>query len=319
MDPNITNYLHQLTLGVMQTFQNMAVLPLLTPINGSPEYITLKESLEAKLTTITEVDQSGSVPELRVINTSEQFILLLDGEELMGAKQNRVLNTSILLRKSSETIIPVSCTEQGRWAYTSAAFAHSGTIMSHSVRSSKLGTVTSSLRRRRGHTSDQGRVWSEISRMHNEARTSSPTGALRDVYTAKSEDLKAYSQAFEVVPEQQGSLVFINGEVVGFDIVSRQAAYEMIHLQLIKSYAMDAVLQKTDQVETPAVNKSVQFLQETLNCNESRFDAVGQGYDYRFEGTEVVGSALVCEEKVIHMAFFKVDENEPDSFLKGQG
>jgi hypothetical protein len=64
-------------------------------------------------------------------------VLLLDGEELAGAKQNRVLNTTILLQENSETIIPVSCTEQGRWAYATMEFSESGNIMNRSVRSKK--------------------------------------------------------------------------------------------------------------------------------------------------------------------------------------
>jgi len=57
------------------------------------------------------------VPELKVISQSDRPILLLDGEELVGAKQNRVLNTTILLREKAETNIQVSCVEQGRWSY----------------------------------------------------------------------------------------------------------------------------------------------------------------------------------------------------------
>jgi len=43
------------------------------------------------------------VPELLVINQGERAVLLVDGEELVGAKQNRVLNTSVLVRGKSET------------------------------------------------------------------------------------------------------------------------------------------------------------------------------------------------------------------------
>ena len=52
----------------------------------------------------TEIDPSGSVPEIMVINKSAQSIFLIDGEELMGAKQNRVLNTSILLKKKAKAL-----------------------------------------------------------------------------------------------------------------------------------------------------------------------------------------------------------------------
>ena len=98
MNPTITTYLSELHLGSMQSFQNMDVIPIFVTHNGGPEYITLKDALDKNFITITELSQSGSVPELKVINKSAHLILLIDGEELIGAKQNRVLNTSVLLR-----------------------------------------------------------------------------------------------------------------------------------------------------------------------------------------------------------------------------
>ncbi len=310
MNTIIVRYLYRLRLGQMQTFKNMSILPLFTSINGGPDYITLQGALADKLITITELDQSGSVPELKVVNDSDQQVLLLDGEELTGAKQNRVLNTTILFRKRSATTIPVSCTEQGRWAYTSAEFAYSGAMMAYRSRSSKSASVSSSLRAGQGHSSDQGRVWAEISTLHAQAGTSSPTGAMRDIYSAKTETLNAYVNAFDPVPQQCGCMVYINGQVIGFDIVSREVAYKTIHPQLVQSYALDALLQNEEEAVQPSENAAVTFLKNTLRCKEEQFEAVSQGVDYRLTGAGITGSALVCDEYVIHMSFFKMDQNE---------
>jgi hypothetical protein len=43
--------------------------------------------------------------------------LLLDGEQLVGAKQNRIPNMIVLVAAQTEVTIPVSCVEQGRWGY----------------------------------------------------------------------------------------------------------------------------------------------------------------------------------------------------------
>jgi hypothetical protein len=69
-------------------------------------------------------------------------VLLLDGEELAGAKQNRVLNTTILLPEKSETVVPVSCTEANRWSYLSALFEESGEVMSAQIRAAKVHSVS---------------------------------------------------------------------------------------------------------------------------------------------------------------------------------
>ena len=73
----------------------MSVAPLvgMTEEKG-PEYLTMTEALADDLLEVTEIDHGGNVPNLRVRNLCDKQVLLLDGEELMGAKQNRVLNTT---------------------------------------------------------------------------------------------------------------------------------------------------------------------------------------------------------------------------------
>ena len=63
---------------------------------------------------VTEVSQGGSVPDLRLINKSANKLLAVDGEELIGAKQNRIVNATFLIAANTEIIIPVSGVEQGR-------------------------------------------------------------------------------------------------------------------------------------------------------------------------------------------------------------
>ena len=109
-----------LQLGERQVHGPLAVFPLrLREDAGGPRYVTLRQAIEAGQAVITEVSEGGSVPELRVVNKGDARILVLDGEELRGAKQNRVLNTTILIGKHSSLVVPVSCTEQGRWSYAS--------------------------------------------------------------------------------------------------------------------------------------------------------------------------------------------------------
>jgi hypothetical protein len=288
----------------------MGVIPLFTSIDQSPQYLTLKEALEKRLLTITEVSQSGSVPELKVVNKAEIPVLLLDGEELAGAKQNRVLNTTILLKENSETIIPVSCTEQGRWAYATPAFAESGNIMSHNLRVKKASSVLQTLKGSMSYRGNQGEVWDGIASCRRAANVDSQTGAMRDIFESKENDLKGYLDAFQYVPHQKGIFVMVNGKVAGFDILSLSSAYEIIHPKLVKSYAMDALLQKKKKADETSVDQAKSFIKEATKCEEKKYESVGHGRDHRFEGKTVVGSSLVYREKVIHMAFFRADESE---------
>ncbi|OQY54527.1 MAG: hypothetical protein DRR08_31005 [Candidatus Parabeggiatoa sp. nov. 2] len=317
MDPIINKYLESLELGELKVFKNMAIVPLFAPADEGPEYLTMQEALDKQLLEITEVSESGSVPDLKVTNSADQYVLLLDGEELMGAKQNRVLTTTILLKPQSETVIPVSCTEQGRWAYSSREFSSSGHMMSKDVRLSQMGSVHESLRLKRGHRSDQGAVWGDIRKLSADAEVASPTSAMRDVYESKADALAEYQKAFESQPKQHGMLVFINGEIVGFDIVSRASAYQKLQPKLLKSYAIDAMFLQTEQTDTPSIDDAKAFLVLAKNGMAQLYPSVGHGDDYRVDEKTMVGSALVAEKSVIHVAFFRVAENDNGEKMAG--
>lgn len=306
MDNIISSFLSIIQLGRAQSFNNMVVFPLLIDSYSSPKYMVLKDAIDKGLIIVTEVGEGGSVPELKVRNNANEPVLLLDGEELSGGKQNRVLNTSILLQKNSETVIPVSCTEQGRWHYTSREFQESSVVVSPGLRAVKASTVTSSLDRDMSYRSDQGAIWDEIHEMAMEAGVSSPTGAFRDVVLSSQEHLKDYVEAFKPVARQRGLIVLINGKVRGMDILSRESAYNALHQKLVQSYAMDAMLMQDKKSSKATRAKAKAFLKKALACEEKRYKSVGLGWDYRFLSKVTVGSALVYRKKVIHMAFFDV-------------
>ena len=110
----VYDYLNHLKLDDKQSYKNMAVFPLLCEKETACDYLLLDEALEADLIVITEVDESGTVPERKVENRSEKNLLILDGEELVGAKQNRIVNVTILIAAHATLTIPVTCVEQGR-------------------------------------------------------------------------------------------------------------------------------------------------------------------------------------------------------------
>jgi len=317
METLIADYLSKLEFGELQSFKNMGVIPLLTSINHSPKYLTLKQALEKKLLKVKEVDEGGSVPELKVINKAKVSVLLLDGEELVGAKQNRVINTTILLKKESETIIPVSCTEQGRWSYVSEEFADSGTVLSPRMRTVKAASVSASLNTSQRYESDQSAVWDEIEDLSERAQSRSATGAMRHVYQSRAKVLDKYLETFKYVPHQKGLCVIINGETVGFDVLSLEKVYEALHPKLVKSYAMDAILADKQKSKIFSLDKTKAFIEKAGRCQEKKYKSLGQGTDHRFEGKAILDSALLYRKKVIHMAFFKTTESSKTGRMSG--
>ncbi len=310
MEAIVKGSIEGIKFGELQVHGHVAVLPIISSNGPGPDYLTMREAMEGRSLTVTEIAEGGSVPELKVINQGEKPVLLLDGEELSGAKQNRVLNTTILLKEKSETVIPVSCTEQGRWGYQEAHFSESGHIMSARLRSVKNASVHENLMSMHSFRSDQGKVWDEIAIQARRNKQSPVTGAMKDVLEAKRQDLDEFLEHFPLAENQNGLLVLVNGKVVGLDRVSKSSAFAIIHPKLIRSYVMDALTEKPkESSETPA-SRAESFLEKVLQCAESRFDSVGYGQDFRYEGKRIVGSALVHDSAVVHMAFFQVTEAE---------
>lgn len=312
MEKIITDYLATIALEESQSYKNITVFPLFSDKNHGPEYLTLKEALALGVLTITEISEGGSVPQLKAINKGDLPILLLDGEELAGAKQNRVLNTTILLKERSETFIPVSCTEQGRWSYKSREFEDSDLIMAQKLRYKNIRSVAFNLKSSHEFRGNQSEVWDHVEEMQNDAGIHSSTNAMKDVYESRQDDLDEYLRAFPHLPGQRGILVFINGKATGLDMVSLESACAVLIPKLVKSYAIDAYLEAKVKERTYEVSQdnALSFLRRAMDCNEELYPSIGHGTDYRFEGRSVVGSALVFKDTVIHTAFFRATESE---------
>jgi hypothetical protein len=268
-----------------------------------PRYITLRQALGEGRAVITEVSEGGSVPELRVVNEGDARILVLDGEELRGAKQNRVLSTTILIDRHSTLVVPVSCTEQGRWAYASREFAESEILAERQVRFSMRSSTHATMRSGAPVHADQGAVWSEVQGLHRKHGTHSGTDAMRDAYEGRRRDLDGLLAAFPLVDGQNGILVLHGARVVGLDFVSRAPQYAELHDKLLRSYAFEALVRGGEPGDRPVAEA---FLERVATLVGERFKSPGLGWDVRFEGQGVLGSVLVYRGRAVHAAFFDV-------------
>jgi hypothetical protein len=316
MDTIVSARLAEIEIGDPQTHENMTVFPLFHKTTAGPDYLTLEEALGGDVgVSIEEVSEGGSVPDIKVVNKSPYAVLLLDGEEVAGAKQNRLINTSILIRTMSEVSIPVSCSESGRWFYRSRRFSSSGHVSPHYLRARKSRSVSDHLKQRKGYYSDQGMVWESISQMHGAAGTSSDTSAMKDMYDQKARDLDGYLDAFGCLPEQRGCAVCIGGEVVAVETMSRDDAYGKMHRKILESHAIEASWEKKRGDARPDHEAVESFLRGAKACSETRYESVGEGYDFRYHGNGFVGSALVVGDCVVHSTLFHLrgEDHRPES------
>jgi hypothetical protein len=93
----------------------LALFPVFSTSPAAPHYLTGPEADTGKLLTVGELEDGASVPTLLVENHGTEPVLLVEGETLVGARQNRTLNVSVLVGAGTKIEIPVVCVEAGRW------------------------------------------------------------------------------------------------------------------------------------------------------------------------------------------------------------
>jgi hypothetical protein len=248
----------------------------------------------------------GSVPELKLTNDADQPVLLLDGEELVGAKQNRILNVTVLAGANSTIVIPVSCVEAGRWHHLSAEFAPSDRTHFATGRAAKAASVSESLRRDRSRRSDQAAVWEDIALKAERMGAASPTAAAAAMYEQNRPRLEDFVAAFTPVEGQVGALFAVNGSPWGMDLFDSPATLGKTLPKLVRSYALDAIDVATDKTMPVLEQEALRLVADAMAARVDRFPAVALGEDLRLASPTLTGGALAVDGKVVHLCAFRL-------------
>jgi hypothetical protein len=311
MKKQISDYLSHITMGAEQRYRNMVVFPLLSDQESAVDYLLLDAALNANLVLITEVGEGGSVPELRVENRSDKKLLILDGEELVGAKQNRIVNVTLLIAAHASLTIPVSCVEQGRWSYRSKHFMSEERVMPPRMRMRKSTAVYNSLQTRGKFEGNQGETWNLIQDKLAMLKVNSETAALSDAYKQEHGSIDAYLKHFTGQDRQIGMLVMINNRVIGCDCFARHDTLQKVFPKLVKSYVLDAIEVQEDSKETLTANlQASAFIDDVGKCPLEERPSLSLGTDVRLMSQTVIGSALSLGDEIMHLTAFARDDRD---------
>ena len=99
-----------------QKYKNMEVIPVRINSSSNKDYLTLRRGISAGFVEVTECEIS-TVGTVLARNNANIPLVLIDGDEILGAKQNRIMNSSLIVPPKTTLPVSVSCTEQGRWHY----------------------------------------------------------------------------------------------------------------------------------------------------------------------------------------------------------
>lgn len=292
-----------LSIGKPTHFAGLTAFPLTSELRSTARYLLLEEGLRAGLVSVREVDKGGSVPSLAVENRSDSDVLIVDGEELVGAKQNRIANLTLLVPAERTTTIPVSCVEAGRWGYSRPDFAVTERVQYSRGRAQRLHSVQASMRTTGTRRSDQGAVWDSVREKAARMEADSPTEAMSEIYERHGATLDDYVEKLSLEPGQTGAVFVFGRRRFGLDLFDRHETLAAFFPKLVRSYAIDAM--ERPEEGRPADRRTARgFIERLRRGAYDAHPAVALGHDVGVVARGAIAGALVHGEVALHLTAF---------------
>lgn len=296
-DPSLAmrSILDDLLLGALRDIGGgLLVAPLVAP--GRTVDADLLEDARHEL---TELSDAGVVNAIRVRNLGDRPLLLLDGEEVVGAKQNRIFNASFLVPQGRTVEVPVSCVEQGRWERRSATFAPASRTVSTSIRSSKLRRVTTSALRTSTYDAGQRAVWQDVDAHLRQTATLSPTSAYADAVASTARRTAERMPALAPRRDQLGHIALRGGRLQCIELLGSAALYARAWPKLARGLLADPDSKPGDAGRAHELASAALAALRGLSF-ESR-PAPGGGQTLHVDTAALVAGALMHEGAVYHL------------------
>ncbi|MBI3945491.1 MAG: hypothetical protein HY321_06215 [Armatimonadetes bacterium] len=287
------------SVGEASRYRNLTLFPVrLRRTQDDTPYVTLDEALKRGSLVITEL-ASADVNRVRVRNRSSDYVFLLAGEIIAGAKQDRMVEDDLLLPPHSpEIALGVFCTEQGRWSGRSTTFEASGVA------------VHNRLRQVAKESRSQSRVWEEVTEKAGSLRAARPeTSAARRVYSQSevqsrarpyADNLEGFARRY---PDTVGVVAVAGGEIIVADVFCNPSLFRKLWPKLLESYVLDAI-DRSDASGRVDRYEAERFLENARRAAIVERSTPGTGDLYDLRASRVYGSALVRRDAVVHIDLF---------------
>lgn len=277
--------------------EKLQVFTIHTPRIFPKPMVELSQALTSNLVEVKEVDAAGSVQELYVCNHSENYLLIYEGSLLRKAKQNRVVNATLLVLPLSKTVIPASCVERCRWKYSSPTFENPTFEKSPCDAPQFLRkSIRSEISSTRSLKGSQSRVWKEIDDYAISKMVHSASSDFDDLYHRSAKTEMLFPLGLNL-PATEGILLQAMGEG-SMDFVASESAFAGVLPRLIAGYELPAKERKSTFLDNPGKILAKRIANGSIMTQPS----AGSGTDIRIETSDDHISALVAEGEVVAMS-----------------
>lgn len=304
----LNEFVAGLKFGEPQKFGRLTIRPIISETDLLLPFLTLEEALAKDVLEVTEISEAGSVIDLLVKNTGDTDVILIEGEILEGAKQNRMVNATTIVPAESEIVLPVTCVERGRWSYRSRKFSSGGYVAYPKMRKASHEAVRESVRRDASRRSDQGQVWGDIAAKMDRMKIKSETEAATDI---EDQVMRCVASTYKEsvfdkirhIDRQVGYLAYIDDGFAGGDIFGSAELCGRQVDKLTRGYLMDT---EDLGANFPVISDS-ELLEGLESAEFTEHPSVGKGVELRFQNGKIQGACSIVDEMVSHVTVFPVE------------
>jgi hypothetical protein len=244
---------------------------------------------------------------LEARNRGTRRVLIVEGDHVLGAKQNRMLTSSALVGARSKVEVPASCVEQGRWQGPTEQFAGlAATMVPASLRRIAKQSVTASVLHRGPRVADQQRIWSTIADQQRRLSVSSATRALSQTFAERAPELEAVSTRLPYVGGAVGLAIGVGAELVSVDVFDHPDTCAHYWSRLIEGAALDCLSARPkDRAFGSLPEQLEQVLASARDGAWEAVAAVGEGEELRAAfaygtGEQGAASVLRLDGRLVH-------------------
>jgi hypothetical protein len=235
----VVGFLRELQLGEPWRDGSLEIVPLLVDRNPCEVGVLLtSQAVGRGVLEIVERGEGGVVQQLLARNSGELPVAVLEGDTLVGCKQNRVVGHSLVIGPGCSAAVPVGCMERGRWSRGSKRFEVGDLKISPSMRAATNREMKEARAVGRECRLDQSRLWEQVESELCASGVRSRTSDYNEV--VERHGTEARRRARELAPRERqvGVVVVSDGAFVGLEAVGHPALWSELSEPTLASYLM---------------------------------------------------------------------------------
>ena len=299
------NWLLELDLGNPWTGRNLTLVPLILSRPSGPRDILLPEALATGALEVVE-QGSGHVQQVLARNHGPHDVLVLEGDTLVGCKQNRMVAWTVLVAAGTSAPVSVGCMERGRWSAGGGSFSSGAMAVDPLLRRRTKRETNASALSPVGPRMDQSRAWQDVDERLNEWDAVSPSADYHTGLARRSEDSRRLVQELKPLPRQVGVIALHGSRLLGLEVVGHPDTWRALSTRVLPSYALGADSAGRDREfqKLPALPQPAAWLAAVSHSAVEARRAAGKGTDLLLRDDITSGSCLWEGNAVRHLAVF---------------